>query len=88
MHKHGEARPARVQGACRSYLAPMTRICNAQDNNYLTSVEVAQTPIADAFFPLAKLKHTRVLGSVAEAFQWGKPKVSILLSPVAMHCWT
>ena len=56
----------------------MTSDFDVQDNNYITSVEVAQTPIADVFFPLDKLKHTRVLGTVAEAVQWSKRKVLIL----------
>ena len=45
---------------------------------YLRSAEVAQTPIADCFFPSPSLTYTRVLGCVAEASQWGKRKVVLV----------
>lgn len=56
---------------------------HVQDGRYLTSAEVAQSPVADVFFPLEPLKHTRVLGTLAEATQWGKQKVLPLLTPSA-----
>eukprot|EP00277_Geminigera_cryophila_P005979 CAMPEP_0179430020 /NCGR_PEP_ID=MMETSP0799-20121207/15262_1 /TAXON_ID=46947 /ORGANISM="Geminigera cryophila, Strain CCMP2564" /LENGTH=133 /DNA_ID=CAMNT_0021206237 /DNA_START=422 /DNA_END=823 /DNA_ORIENTATION=+ len=45
---------------------------------HLKSAEVAQTPQADVFFPLASLTYTRVLGTLAEATQWGKRKVLVI----------
>ena len=55
-------------------------MCGGYNNEglYLRSAEVAQTPIADCFFPIPSLTYTRVLGCVAEASQWGKRKVVLV----------
>ena len=45
---------------------------------HLLSAEVAQTPVADVFFPLCHLAYERVLGTVAEGRQWGVSKVLVI----------
>lgn len=45
---------------------------------HLVSCEVAQTPIADVFFPLPSLRSPRVLGTVAEGTQFEQRKVLLI----------
>ena len=45
---------------------------------HLVSCEVAQTPIADVFFPLPSLRCPRVLGTVAEGTQFEQRKVLLI----------